>query len=107
MAAEFPVGYFDDATLEAAWGCASLPQALRPRRVGLASVTYTFRTAMAPPITWVTRVAKRYELLSFNLEYVIPSVVLLGQLEIYGGVRRSYECEGEQCAVDNFLLMLE
>lgn len=106
FAAEFPVGYFDDATLEAAWGCASLPQALSPRKVHLASVTYTFKTAASPPIKWVTRVAKRYEGLSFRLAYVVPSVVLLGDVEIHGSVRRSYECEGDQRDVEQFLLMV-
>jgi hypothetical protein len=107
FAVEFPVVGFDDAALEAAWGTTSLAGVAAPRRVTPFSVVYTFRTACTPPIKWVTRVAKRYPDLSFDLSYALKAMVLTGYIRVHGGITETYECEGQQEDVDNFLLMVE
>jgi len=107
FAAEFPVHTFENRTLEDCWGTSSLPEKRAPRRVTPFSVIYTFRTACTPPIKWVTRVAKRYPDLSFDLSYALKAMVLTGYIRVHGGITETYECEGQQEDVDNFLLMVE
>lgn len=107
MKAEVPVYGMEDDALEEAWGTSSLAVPLRPMVDGGHCLVFFFKTASTPPIKWVSRVAKKYPELSFSLRYAIPGVTIYGEYSRHGAITRTYEVEGDQQHVDEFLLQVE